>query len=91
MEIGEVNIHIGKIMDIHYENQKIYCANNKLPLFAHSICHHNYSWKSYEDVKDAPTKLGDILIDKYGKEKAFEISAGSLITSCPFCCKSWCD
>ena len=74
--------------DILYDNQKLYCSNNNLPLFAHKSCHHNVSWGG--DYSNAPTDFGDMLVSKYGEEEALKKSYSHII-SCPICSKTWCD
>lgn len=76
--------------DIYYENQRLFCEQNKLPLFAYSSCDHTYSWVRDERYGKRQT-LGEMLVEKYGEEDAFKVSASSHITSCPGCCRSWCD
>jgi hypothetical protein len=77
--------------DIHYNNQKIYCHKNKLPLFASSSCNHLYSWNSSRDNYGVLQSLGEMLVEKYGEEEAFKVSSSTHITSCPGCGRSWCD
>lgn len=72
-----------------YENQRIYCQDNNLPFFASSSCNHNNSW--HTENKGKLQTLTEILEEKYGKEDAFLIASATHITSCPGCCKSWCD
>jgi hypothetical protein len=77
--------------DIHYSNQKMYCENNKLPLFASSSCDHSYGWNKHRDNYNELQTLGEILIGKYGEDEAFKISSSTHIISCPGCSRSWCD
>ena len=77
--------------DLYYENQRIYCENNKLPLFASRSCDHTYGWNRHRDNHGVLQTLGDILIEKYGEDKALELSSSSHIISCPGCSRSWCD
>ena len=77
--------------DIHYENQRIYCENNKLPLFASRSCNHSYGWNRERDNYGVLQTLGEILVQRYGKDKALELSSSSHIISCPGCSRSWCD
>lgn len=78
--------------DIHYENQRIYCENNKLPFFASRNCNHSYGWNRERDNHGVLQTLGEILVEKYGsEEEAFKISSSTHIISCPGCCRSWCD
>jgi len=75
--------------DIHYENQRIYCENNKVPFFASSSCNHVNGWnRNNEGVLQT---LGEILVERYGEDEAFKISSGTHIISCPGCSRSWCD
>jgi len=77
--------------DIHYENQRIYCENNKLPLFASRSCNHSYGWNRDRDNHGVLQSLGEILVERYGEDKALELSSSSHIISCPGCSRSWCD
>ena len=77
--------------DIHYENQRIYCENNKLPLFASRSCNHSYGWNRDRDNHGVLQSLGEILVQRYGEDKALELSSSSHIISCPGCSRSWCD
>lgn len=78
--------------DIHYENQRIYCENNKLPLFSNRSCDHSYPWNTESDTYGVRQSLGDMLVERHGSEKgAFFVSSNSHILSCPSCGKSWCD
>lgn len=77
-------------MDPHYQNQKLYCETNRVPFFASSSCSHMYPWIHDERYGNRQS-LGEMLVERYGEEKAFELSAGSHITSCPVCSRSWCD
>lgn len=79
-----------KQMDIYYENQRLFCEQNKVPLFAYTSCDHRYKWITDERYGNRQT-LGEMLIEKYGEEKAFVVSASSHIISCPCCSRSWCD
>jgi hypothetical protein len=76
--------------DVYYQNQKQYCQQNNVPMFASRNCSHTYPWVR-DDLYGKLQTLGEMLVDKYGEEKAFTISSGSLITSCPGCGRSWCD
>lgn len=78
-----------KEIDIYYENQELYCKRNNEPFFAPKSCNHMYRWIRDDRYGKLQT-LGEMLVEKYG-DKAFEISAGTHIISCPICCKSWCD
>ena len=77
--------------DIYYENQRIYCENNKVPLFSNRTCNHSYGWNRESDNYGISQSLGEILIERYGEDDAFRISSSTHITSCPGCCRSWCD
>ena len=77
--------------DIHYENQKLFCNNSKVPLFASSSCSHQYRWNVDRDNYGKLQTLGEMLVEKYGEEKAFKISSDTHITGCPICGRSWCD
>lgn len=77
--------------DIYYQNQKLYCENNKLPLFSHSTCDHSYGWNTSRPNYGQLQTLGEMLVNKYGSEEAFIISASTHIISCPSCNRSWCD
>ena len=77
-------------MDIHYDNQKQFCKDNHVPMFASSSCSHHYPWVR-DELYGKTQSLGEMLVEKYGEDKAFEISAGSHIISCPGCGRSWCD
>ena len=74
----------------HYDNQRIYCEANKLPLFAYRHCDHRYNWIRDERYGKLQT-LSEMLVERYGDEEAFRISASSHIISCPVCSRSWCD
>jgi hypothetical protein len=76
--------------DIYLNNQRNYCITNKLPMFAHTKCFHDYAWCGNR-YADAPNTFGEMLVYKYGDEKAFIKSTSELITSCPVCNRSWCD
>lgn len=76
--------------NIHYDNQRIYCNNNDVPFFASSSCNHMYDWVSDHRYGNTQT-LTEMLIEKYGDDKAFVIASSSHITSCPGCSRSWCD
>ena len=78
-------------MDIHYENQRIFCEHNKVPFFASSSCNHSYGWNRDRDNYYKLQSLGEILIERYGEEEALHISSSRHITSCPGCSRSWCD
>ncbi len=78
-------------IDVHYENQKLYCINNNLPMFVSRRCSHRNSWSFDKGNEGVLQTLGESLIDKYGFEEAFKVSAGNHIISCPGCGKSWCD
>ena len=78
-------------IDVHYENQKLYCKINKLPMFASQRCNHINSWSFGRNNEGVLQTLAESLIEKYGSEKAFEVSANTHIISCPGCGKSWCD
>jgi len=80
-----------KDIDVYYENQKLYCKNNNLPMFASKTCNHINSWSFNKGNEGVLQTLGESLIDKYGLEEAFKVSAGTHIISCPGCGKSWCD
>ena len=77
-------------MDVYYENQRIFCEQNKLPLFAYRSCNHTYQWVS-DDRYGKNQSLGEMLVEKHGEEDAFIVSASTHIISCPTCCRSWCD
>ena len=77
--------------DIHFENQRIYCQNNRLPFFSLKSCDHSYPWMDEKDNYGLRQSLGEMLVEKYGEDKAFHISSGTHITSCPSCGRSWCD
>ena len=76
--------------NIHYDNQRIYCNNNDVPFFASSSCNHEYDWVSDHRYGHLQT-LSEMLIERYGDDKAFVIASSSHITSCPICNRSWCD
>lgn len=76
--------------NIHYDNQRIYCENNKVPFFASSSCNHMYNWVR-DDRYGKTQTLTEMLIEKYGDDQAFVIASSSHITSCPGCGRSWCD
>lgn len=76
--------------DIFFENQRKYCKDNNVPLFASYTCNHTYPWVR-DDLYGKTQTLGDMLVDKYGEEKAFAISSSTHIISCPACNRSWCD
>lgn len=77
--------------DIYYENQKLFCKNNNLPLFANSYCSHTYKWMSGKSKYGVRQSLGEMLVEVYGKEEAFKKSSDELITGCPICGRTWCD
>ena len=77
-------------MDIHYENQKIYCKNRNVPMFANSACSHDYPWVR-DELYGNRKSFGEMLVDKYGEEQSIIISSSEHIISCPSCCRSWCD
>ena len=77
-------------MDIHYNNQKVFCDTNRVPFFASRSCSHMYPWVQDERYGNTQT-LGEMLVAEYGEEKALELSISSHITSCPVCSRSWCD
>lgn len=77
-------------MDIYFNNQKIYCEKNKLPLFAHTKCSHNYQWVQDKRYGNTQT-LGEMLVEKHGDQKAFLVSSSSHITACPVCSRAWDD
>ena len=77
-------------MDIYYDNQRLFCEQKKLPLFAYTSCNHMYNWVRGEQYGKLQT-LGEMLIEKYGEEEAFKVSTSSHIISCPSCSRSWCD
>ena len=79
------------VVDIHYENQRIYCENNKLPFFSSRSCDHSYGWNRERDNYNKLQTLGEILVERYGEDKALELSSSSHIISCPGCSRSWCD
>jgi hypothetical protein len=76
--------------DIYYENQRVYCNNNKVPLFAFESCSHRYKWVG-QDIYGHNQSLGEMLVQKFGEDEAFKISAGTHIIGCPTCGRSWCD
>jgi hypothetical protein len=77
--------------DIYYENQRIYCENNKLPFFASRSCNHSYGWNRDRDNYGKLQTLREILVERYGIDDALELSSTSHIISCPGCSRSWCD
>jgi hypothetical protein len=77
-------------MDIYYDNQRLFCEQNKLPLFAYESCNHMYGWVRGNKYGNKQT-LGEMLVEKFGEEDAFKVSASTHIISCPGCCRSWCD
>lgn len=77
-------------MDPYYENQRVYCKTNNVPLFAYESCNHMYKWVP-RDTYGHTQSLGEMLVQKYGEEEAFKISAGTHIIGCPTCSRSWCD
>ena len=77
--------------DVYYQNQELFCRERKLPLFAYSNCSHRYRWMTNSDKYGVNQTLGEMLVEKYGEEEAFKISASTHITSCPCCSRSWCD
>jgi hypothetical protein len=74
--------------DILYENQKLASKKDKFPLFAPRQCNHNVSWG--QGYNNEPIEFGAMLIKKYGEEQAV-VESMKIVTSCPVCCKSWCD
>jgi hypothetical protein len=78
-------------IDVHFENQRLYCINNNLPMFASQRCNHINSWSFNKGNEGVLQTLGESLIEKYGFEGAFKVSASTHIISCPGCGKSWCD
>jgi hypothetical protein len=76
--------------DIHYQNQRLFCEKQNIPMFANQSCSHTYSGVQGELYGKRQT-LGEMLVEKYGAEEAFKISAGNHIISCPGCGRSWCD
>ena len=60
--------------DIHYQNQKQYCQQNKVPMFASSSCSHTYSWVR-DNLYGKEQTLGEMLVDKYGHDRAFIMSS----------------
>ena len=58
-------------IDVHYENQKLYCNNNNLPMFASQRCSHINSWSFNKGNEGVLQTLGESLIEKYGGQKAF--------------------
>ena len=78
--------------DVHYENQRIFCEQNKVPLFAYTHCSHSYPWNIENNNYAVRQSLGEILLDRYGsEEEAFKTSSSTHITGCPGCGRSWCD
>jgi hypothetical protein len=77
-------------MDIYYENQKLFCKKERLPLFANETCSHRYKWVRSELYGKIMT-LGEMLEEIHGPEKAAIISSSELITGCPMCGRTWCD
>lgn len=77
--------------DIYYDNQRLFCNTNNYPLFAHTYCDHTPKWMVDDDRYTKRQTLGEMLVECYGEEQAAIVSAGSHITSCPVCSKSWCD
>ena len=57
-------------IDVHYENQKLYCNNNNLPMFASQRCSHINSWSFNKGNEGVLQTLGESLIEKYGWYKA---------------------
>jgi hypothetical protein len=76
--------------DIYFKNQSIFCKQNNLPLFASTSCSHMYNWVTGDKYGNLQS-FGEMLVEKYGDEEAFIISAGTHVISCPSCSKSWCD
>jgi hypothetical protein len=76
--------------DIYYENQKVYCERNNLPMFASQSCNHTYPWVRGEKFGKRQT-FGEMLVEKFGEKEAAIVSSSELITSCPGCGRSWCD
>jgi hypothetical protein len=79
-----------KEIDTYYENQKVFCKQNNLPMFASSKCDHRYDWIRDDRYGKLQT-FGEMLVEKYGEKEAFIVSSSSHIISCPACCRSWCD
>lgn len=77
--------------DIYYQNQKLFCKTNNLPLFANKTCSHGYRWMQGNPQYNKSQTLGEMLVAKYGSEKAFIVSSSELITGCPSCGRTWCD
>jgi hypothetical protein len=76
--------------NIHYDNQRTYCKNRDIPMFASSSCNHTYGWVEDDRYGKLQT-LSEMLIEKHGEEEAFRISSSTHIISCPTCWRSWCD
>lgn len=78
--------------DLYYENQRIFCEQKKVPLFAYTHCSHSYPWNTENNNYAVRQSLGEILLERYGSEdEAFKVSSSTHITSCPSCGRSWCD
>jgi hypothetical protein len=75
-------------MDVYYENQREFCKQKNVPMFASSSCDHTYPWVQHNYGKRQT--FGEMLVEKYGEE-AFKVSSGTHIISCPGCGRSWCD
>jgi hypothetical protein len=80
------------VEDLYYENQRIFCEQKKVPLFASRSCDHSYGWNRERDNHGVLQTLGEILLERYGSEdEASRISSSTHITGCPGCGRSWCD
>ena len=71
------------IADARYNNQKIYCKNNNLPMFAGRECSHDVTWGNEKEQYQRTNDYWDVITD--------EQSMGEHIISCPVCHKSFCD
>jgi hypothetical protein len=75
-----------------YDNQRIYCNKESLPLFASQKCSHQYPWMKGRSEYGKEQTLTEMLVEKYGTlDKALVVSASELITGCPGCGRTWCD
>lgn len=76
--------------DVCYNNQEIFCKENKVPLFAFKTCSHSYSWCKGREYYGKTQTLGEMLTEMHG-ERAPIIAASTHITGCPICGRTWCD
>ena len=67
-----------------YSNQKLFCKNHKLPMFANRTCSHDVTWGYDEDYSNKSR-------DYWATHITDEQSMTEHIVSCPVCHKSFCD